>query len=310
MDDIEWLASMSSAKPEWEYHEICLWLPYKPETVEDIANDMAANGFRQDRAIATYEGKILDGRHRYEAALKAGAEPIFAEFQGTKEEAIAYVTSENVARRHLSDLEKKEFYFHRAEVLGVRGKGAPEGNQNRWGAETSIVSIDTFVPSQAKHADELGVSRPTIARWEKARQQIQSDPELKSAFDENGLIGVKRVQNKRKATQEEYNKIAKLKSLGERSEAESSNVNKKLDKYREQGIDVDEVESQGDADRARENYREQQRPITEMADEIAKILIDTKDYRFVATLARAAYSKKGELEHAYNLITAEGNYNV
>ena len=299
MDDEEWLASMSSNKPEWEYHEICLWLPHKPETVEDIANDMAANGFRQDRAIATYEGKILDGRHRYEAALKAGADPIFAEFQGTKEEAIAYVTSENVARRHLSDFEKQEFYMHRTEVLGVRTR-----------ADNQHVSIDTSSPSQAKHADELGVSRPTIARWEKARQQIQSDPELKSAFDENGLIGVKRVQNKRKATQEEYNKIAKLKSLGERSEAESSNVNKKLDKYRDQGIDVDEVESQGDADRARDDYREQQRPITEMADAIAKILIDTKDYRFVASLARAAYSKQGELEHAYNLITAEGNYNV
>jgi len=306
MDDNEWLASMSSAKPEWEYHEICLWLPHKPETVEDIANDMAANGFRQDRAIATYEGKILDGRHRYEAALKAGADSIFAEFQGTKEEAIAYVTSENVARRHLSDLEKKEFYIHRAEVLGVQLRG---GDRQSEGAKSNV-SIDTMVPSQAKHADELGVSRPTIARWEKARQQIQSDPELKSAFDENGLIGVKRVQNKRKATQEEYNKIAKLKSLGERSEAESSNVNKKLDKYRDQGIDVDEVESQGDADRARDDYREQQRPITEMADAIAKILIDTKDYRFVATLARAAYSKQGELEHAYNLITAEGNYNV
>jgi hypothetical protein len=46
---------------------------------------------------------------------------------------------------------------------------------------------------------------------------------------------------------------------------------------------------------------------SEMADAIAKILIDTKDYKFVATLARAAYSKQGELEHAYNLITAEGN---
>ena len=44
-----------------------------------------------------------------------------------------------------------------------------------------------------------------------------------------------------------------------------------------------------------------------MAKEIAKILIDTKDYTFVAPIAKAAYSKNGELKHAYNIITAEGN---
>jgi len=304
MDDEEWLASMSSAKPEWEYHEICLWLPYKPETVEDIANDMAANGFRQDRAIATYEGKILDGRHRYEAALKAGAEPIFAEFQGTKEEAIAYVTSENVARRHLNNKEKEFFYVQMTEYLGVRKNG------DRSKAPTNVGGSR---PKSAKeHAGDIGVTDRTVERWEETRKEIKSDPVLsqKAATPEGYREAKREVQKRRKATKEEADKIAKLKSLGERSEAESSNVNKKLDKYREQGIDVDEVESQGDADRARDDYREQQRPITEMADAIAKILIDTKDYRFVATLARAAYSKQGELEHAYNLITAEGNYNV
>lgn len=308
MDDEEWLASMSSNKPEWEYHEICLWLPHKPETVEDIANDMATNGFRQDRAIATYGGKILDGRHRYEAAIKAGVSPIFAEFQGTKEEAVAYVTSENVARRHLNNREKEFFYAKRADALGVQSRGGDRGNQYQSGnAENSAMA-----PSQQDHAESIGVHRDTVTKWEKDRKEINSDPVLsqKASTPEGYQEAKKEVQKRRKATKEEANKIAKLKSLGERSEAESSNVDKKLDKYREQGIDVDEVESQGEADRARDNYREQQRPITEMAEEIAKILIDTKDYRFVASLARAAYPKQGELEHAYNLITAEGNYNV
>ena len=300
MTDDEWLESVSKDKPEWQYHEICLWLPHKPETVEDIANDMVANGFRLDRAIATYEGKILDGRHRYEASVKAGADPIFVEFQGTKGEAIAYVTSENVARRHLSGSEKKEFYLHLAGALGVRPHGYNGRNQHRMVDETNV-------PSKENHADDIGVDRRTVTRWERERKQIAADLELSSAFDEGGLKCVKEVKKRRKATKEEANRIAKLKSLGERSEAESSNVGRKLDKYRDQGINVDEVESEEDKERARDDYREKQRPITEMADEIAKILIDNRDYKFVAVLARAAYPKQGDLEHAYNLITAEGN---
>ena len=305
MDDNEYLASMLPDKPEWQYHEVCLWLPHKPETVEDIANDMAANGFRLDRAIATYEGKILDGRHRYEAALKAGVDPIFAEFNGTKEEAIAYVTSENVARRHLNNREKEFFYVQRANALGVQGWGGERGNQHQSGKPTNV----GMAPSAEGHADALGVDPRTVERWEADRKKITSDPELsaKATTPEGYKEAKKEVQKRRKATQAEANKIAKLKSLGERSGAESSNVERKLDKYREQGIDVDTVESEGDKDRAKDEYREQQRPMEEIAYEIAKILIDTKDYNFVAAIARAAYSKQGELQHAYSIITTEGN---
>lgn len=301
MDDEEWLAKMSPKKVDWQYHEICLWLPHKPETVEDIANDILANGFRLDRAIATYEGKILDGRHRYEAALKAGVDPIFAEFQGTKEEAIAYVTSENVARRHLNNKEKEFFYVQMTDYMGVRKNGDRSKAPKNFGG--------SMPKSAREHADNIGVTSRTVENWEADRKEIKADPELaaKATTPQGYQEAKKEVQKRRKATKEEADKIAKLKSLGERSEAESSNVDRKLDKYREQGIDVDAVESEGERDRAREEYREQQRPLEEMANEIAKILIDTKDYNFVASLARAAYPKAGELEHAYNIIKAEGN---
>ena len=289
-------------KPDWQYHEICLWLPHKPETVDDIANDMVANGFRLDRAIATYEGKILDGRHRYEAAIKAGVDPIFAEFQGTKEEAIAFVTSENVARRHLSDLEKKEFYIHRVKVLGVQSRGGNRGNQYQSGNETIV----PLAPSQSKHAADLGVGRKTVGRWEKDRQQIKSDPELSSAFDSRGLKGVKEVQKeRRKATKEEAERIAKLKSLGESSELEANNVERKLAKYRAAGVDVDAVDSQQDKQRAQNEYRLKWGPRETVANKMAALLVDNKDYRFVADVLSAVYPKEGELEHAYNIVLGD-----
>jgi len=290
---------------DMEYHEICMWLPYKKELVDEIAEDISRNGYKQDKRIILFEGKILDGRHRYEAAKKAGVEALYKEFLGNKEQAIKLVTSENVKRRMLSNREKEFFYAQRAEALGVQSRGGDRGNQYQSGNPSN----DGMAPSAEDHADEIGVSRPTVERWERDRKEIKSDPELaKKANTPEGYVEAKKeVQKRRKATKEEADKIAKLKSLGERSEAEADNVNKKLDRFRDQGIDVDAVQSQKETEDAREAYRERQRPLEEMANEIAKILVDAKDYSFVAALARAAYPKQGELEHAYNII--KGNYN-
>ena len=197
MDDDEWLDSITPKKPDWSYHEVCLWLPHKPETVEDIANDMVANGFRSDRPIITYEGKILDGRHRYEAALMAKADPIFTEFQGTKQEAINLVTSENVARRHLNNKEKEYFYVKRAESLGVQVRG---GDRKSEESKINVTNV-TMVPSQSEHAASLGVNRETVNRWEKDRKEIMADSKLAEKADtvEGYQEAKKVVQERRKA---------------------------------------------------------------------------------------------------------------
>jgi len=286
-----------------EYHDICLWLPYKQELVDEIAEDISRNGYREDKPIILFQNKILDGRHRYEAARKAGVDAHYQDFIGTTEQAIKYVTSENVKRRMLSSREKEFFYVQRAGALGVR-KREDTLKQN-----SSDPQNCGTAPSASDHAEDIGVHVKTVTNWEKDRKEIKSDPELANKADtfEGYVEAKKEVQKRRKATKEEAEKIAKLKSLGERSEAEAGNVDKKLDRYREQGIDVDAVQSQKEVEDAREAYRERQRPFEEMADEIAKILVDRKDYSFVSALAQAAYPKLGEIEHALNIIKGSQN---
>jgi 16S rRNA G966 N2-methylase RsmD len=63
--------------------------------------------YGQREAITLFDGMILDGRHRYNAIqdlqeLGFSAEPKFAEFVGTEEEAEAFAESLNIHRRHLS----------------------------------------------------------------------------------------------------------------------------------------------------------------------------------------------------------------
>ena len=193
MDDEEWLARMSPEKPDWEYHELCLWSPFIQETVDNIATGMEEDGFDKKETILIYEGKILDGRHRYLAAIKSGVDPIFEEFVGNREEAIKKVTNKQVSRGHWPNAAKEFFYAKRAEALGVRTK-----------AENQHVTNVTSSPSQEDHADALGVSRMTVSRWEADRKEIKSDPELAAkAVTPEGYQEAKKVVKERRKKQKE-----------------------------------------------------------------------------------------------------------
>jgi len=178
MDDDEWEQSLLNATKHGGmlYHEICKWSPYKEETIDKIADSMVRNGYDKDQPVVTYEGAILDGRHRYIAAQKVGVDPIMVEFHGTRQEAIDFVTMRQVDRGHWSNQEKEYFYVKRAEALGVQSRGGDRKSEIN-------VSNDTMIPSQEDHADALGVSRPTVARWEKDRKEIMSDPDLSFKTD-------------------------------------------------------------------------------------------------------------------------------
>ena len=113
------------------------------------------------------------------------------------------------------------------------------------------------------------------------------------------------MRKQRAATKEEARKIASLKSLGESSELEANNVERKLAKYRAAGVDVDAVESSEDKQRAQNEYRLKWGPREAVANKMAALLVDNKDYRFVADVLSAVYPKEGELEHAYNIVLGD-----
>ena len=66
------------------------------------------------------------------------------------------------------------FYVQRATALGIRTKGG-----DRKSEEAKIKpSNEGMVPSSKEHAEALGVGLSTVERWEKARKEITSDPDL------------------------------------------------------------------------------------------------------------------------------------
>jgi ParB-like chromosome segregation protein Spo0J len=62
-----------------------------------LVADIAANGLSE--AIVLHEDKILDGRNRYRACLKAGVQHRAMPYRG--KDPLAYVVSKNSARARL-----------------------------------------------------------------------------------------------------------------------------------------------------------------------------------------------------------------
>jgi hypothetical protein len=92
--------------PEYEQHPIAIHL--MPGGMDDMefnafCGDVAQRGF-VGGPITLYEGKVLDGWHRYRAAKKTSTAPTFKTYEGN--DPAGYVAASNVLRRKLGSLQK------------------------------------------------------------------------------------------------------------------------------------------------------------------------------------------------------------
>ena len=101
-------------------HELALVFP--PMTESEFAafkQDIREHG--QYEPITLYEGKILDGLHRYRACQELGREPRVERFEGNPRAAAQLVLGRNFHRRHLTTSQ-------RAMVAAEMCKLRPRGN--------------------------------------------------------------------------------------------------------------------------------------------------------------------------------------
>jgi len=122
----------------------------EPRALRDLADDIAANGQRS--AILLYGGLILDGRNRWAACRLAGVEPRTEEFQGTEFEALKYVCSLNLHRRHLSESQRA--------MIGAEMAPLPHGG-GRKRDQAANLPLDP-VATQKQAAELLNVSERAI----------------------------------------------------------------------------------------------------------------------------------------------------
>jgi hypothetical protein len=99
-----------------------MFLLMQGEAFDALVKDVDERGL--ELPIILHEGKILDGRNRYRACLKAGVAPNFHTYAGN--DPLSYVVSANLHRRHLSSEQKRDLiakFLKAKPELSDRGIG-------------------------------------------------------------------------------------------------------------------------------------------------------------------------------------------
>ncbi len=133
------------------------------DAFEDLVKSVDANGLIEPITLLDY--KILDGRNRYNACMKAGVEPSFVPFEG--DDPLAFVLSKNLIRRHLNESQ--------------RALAAARLANMRQGEHTDKPSAHLQKVSQSNAAHLLNVSTRSVASANKALGE--GAPELVRAIE-------------------------------------------------------------------------------------------------------------------------------
>ena len=193
-------------------HPICLLMPSADEDeLQSLTDDIRAHGLLDP--IVLFERRILDGRNRAAACESAGREPRYVEFEGTREEALMFVVSHNLKRRHLNKqaiadtlVEAEDFNLH-YEL------GEPAARSD---IKMSAQKPKTASSRELAKAAGGAVSREMINATRKVKEK--AEPELREAVKKGANWRSRCCQGGRSAARSAkgHCRIAKTKKSRER----------------------------------------------------------------------------------------------
>lgn len=88
-----------------KFHPLANLFPMLQDSeLDDLGEDIRANG--QVETVKLHRGMVLDGRNRYTACARKGVGVRTEIFEGSDREALAWVISKNLKRRHLTESQR------------------------------------------------------------------------------------------------------------------------------------------------------------------------------------------------------------
>jgi N6-adenosine-specific RNA methylase IME4 len=214
-----------------KFHPLANLFPMLSEQeLEDLGEDIRANGQLED--VILHRDMILDGRNRYTAATRKGLAVRCEEFKGSDHDALTWVISKNLKRRHLTESQRAMVAARIATLrLGANQhtQAAPIGAPllDLGGAVSTPAPEPQATVSQSEAADLMNVGRRSVQRA--AVVEELGAPELKQAV-ETGKVAVSTAAEIAEALPvEEQKAVAELseKEILERAKAIRKEANDK-----------------------------------------------------------------------------------
>lgn len=138
------------------------------EQYESFKADIKERGLIEP--IWLYEGKIIDGRNRYQACLDAGIEPRYRNYEGNS--PVAFVWSLNGKRRHMTTSQLAAIAVKMLPPLEEEARKR-QGQRNDLNFCPSVITSDGRAVGQA--AKIVGVGNTTV---QEAKRVKTKDPQL------------------------------------------------------------------------------------------------------------------------------------
>ena len=142
------------------------FLDMEESCFEAMLADMKQHGYDPKQQVFLFEGKVLDGWHRFRAAVMTNQVPTFDTYKG--DDPLGFVIRRNLTRRHL-DASQRGLIAGRLATLSKGG--------DRRSRDFQRVNL----PSE-KLAKTLGISEKTVDLGKKVTEN--GDPELQVAVEE------------------------------------------------------------------------------------------------------------------------------
>jgi len=175
---------------ELEFHPVADIFPMMSDReFADLYADIAEHGLREPVWLHS-DGRIIDGRNRYQACRKAGLEPSYRTYADDDSKLSPFVISLNLHRRHLSD-SQRAMAAARAEQFE---RGRPRKDAN-------------LQVKRADAAEQFQVSERSIAHAKKV--QDFGVPELGAQVDA-GKVAVSTAAEIARAPEEEQRRVISM----------------------------------------------------------------------------------------------------
>jgi hypothetical protein len=180
--------------PELELHPLCEIIPScTEEEFKELKEDIKKNGLQVP--IKLFVDEILDGRSRYKACVELGVEPKTEIFAGSTQDALAYVISMNVKRRHLTP-SQRALIVARLVNSNVGGDRHSVKLPNEITQEqvATLAGVATKMVTDAKAVWDYRETKPELAKQvldgtlaiNKAAKQVREDKQREEEKKKGG----------------------------------------------------------------------------------------------------------------------------